>query len=68
VLGAIRGRIPGVKLIVVTESTADPLAQSCLKAGAQSLLAKPLTIENVRRKVDIALGRRTTLAIPVQLG
>jgi len=67
VVGEIRERIPGVKIAIVVDSTADATAQSCLKQGAQSLLAKPLTIEAVRRKVDILLGRRTSLSIPVQV-
>jgi CheY-like chemotaxis protein len=67
VINELRERIPGVRIAVVADSTADPAAQNCLKLGAQSLLAKPLTIESVRRKVDILLGRRASLAIPVQV-
>lgn len=67
VITALRARIPGTKLIVVADSAGDLLALNCLKMGAQSILAKPFTIESVRRKVDIALGRRTSLAIPVQV-
>jgi CheY-like chemotaxis protein len=67
VINELRERIPGVRIAVVADSLNDLAAQNCLKQGAQSLLAKPLTIENVRRKVDILLGRRTSLAIPVQV-
>jgi CheY-like chemotaxis protein len=67
VISALRARIPGIKLIMVAESAGDPLAVNCLKMGAQSVLAKPFLIEGVRRKVDIALGRRTPLSIPVQV-
>ncbi len=67
VVGEIVERIPGVKIAIVADSSADATAQSCLKQGAHSLLAKPLTIEAVRRKVDILLGRRTVLSIPVQV-
>ncbi len=67
ILQELRTRLPDAKLIVVTESASDPKAAHCLKAGAQGTLPKPLKIENVRRKVDIALGRRTALAIPVQV-
>lgn len=63
----IRGRLPGVKIAVVADSMNDEAAKSCLKLGAQSILSKPLTIEAVRRKVDILLGRRTSLSIPVQV-
>jgi CheY-like chemotaxis protein len=66
-VGEIRARIPGVKIAIVAETAADATAQSCLKQGAQSILTKPLTIESVRRKVDILLGRRTSLAIPVHV-
>jgi DNA-binding NtrC family response regulator len=65
VINAIRERIPGVKIAVVADSSTDPTAQNCLKHGVHSLLAKPLTIGSVRRKVGILLGRRTSLAIPV---
>ncbi|MEJ1964597.1 MAG: response regulator [Gammaproteobacteria bacterium] len=67
VIGELHQRIPGVKIAVVTDSSSDATAQSCLKHGAQSLLARPFTIEAVRRKVDILLGRRTSLSIPVQV-
>ena len=67
VIGEINGRIPGVKIAIVADSSVDPTAQSCLRQGAHSVLAKPLTIEGVRRKVDILLGRRTALSIPVQV-
>jgi DNA-binding NtrC family response regulator len=66
-VGEIRGRIPGAKIAIVADTSTNPAAQSCLKQGAQSILAKPFTIENVRRKVDIMLGRRTALSIPVQV-
>jgi CheY-like chemotaxis protein len=67
VIEEIRQRIPGAKIAVVADSTTDATAQSCLKKGAQTLLVRPLTIESVRRKVDILLGRRTSLSIPVQV-
>jgi CheY-like chemotaxis protein len=67
VVREILGRIPGVRIAIVADSASDPVAQSCLKQGAQSLLVRPLTIESVRRRVDTLLGRRTSLAIPVQV-
>jgi CheY-like chemotaxis protein len=66
-IGEIHERVPGVRIAVVCDSGADPETRRCLKNGAQSLLAKPLTIESVRRKVDLLLGRRSALAIPVQV-
>lgn len=67
VVAELRERIPGVKIAVVTDATNHDEARSCLQQGAQSLLAKPFTIESVRRKVDLLLGRRTSLSIPVQV-
>jgi CheY-like chemotaxis protein len=68
VIEEIRARVAGVKIAVVCNSTTDPAARRCLQRGAHCLLAKPLTIESVRRKVDLLLGRRSVLAIPVHLG
>jgi DNA-binding response OmpR family regulator len=67
VISELRERIPGVRVAVVADSPDDTVARACLKLGASSLLAKPLTIEAVRRRVDILLGRRTSLAITVQV-
>ena len=61
----IRQHIPDVKIIAVVEKATDPLAQDCLKNGANSLLPKPLTIEKTRQKVDVQLGRPVTIGIPV---
>lgn len=65
VLAEVRARLADIKIILVADSTTDPFAQECLKNGVNSILAKPLTIENTRRKVDTMLGRRVKLAIPV---
>ncbi|MDD5033946.1 MAG: response regulator [Methylococcaceae bacterium] len=65
VLNEIRARISDLKIILVADSATDPFALDCLKNGANSVLAKPLTIENARRKVDAMLGRRLKLSIPV---
>ncbi|MGO9987250.1 MAG: response regulator [Steroidobacteraceae bacterium] len=65
VVSEICERIPGVKIAIVADSSADATARGCLEQGAHSLLMKPLTIESVRRKVDTLLGRRTALSIPV---
>lgn len=66
-VGELREKIPGVKILVIAPAATDPTARSCVDAGAQGVLAKPFTIESVRRKVDIVLGRRTSLAIPIQI-
>jgi DNA-binding response OmpR family regulator len=67
VVAEMRERLPTTKIAIVADSMNDETAKSCLKQGAQSILAKPLTIEAVRRRVDTLLGRRTSLSIPVQV-
>jgi DNA-binding response OmpR family regulator len=65
VLAGIRAKITDLKIILVADSAQDPLVRDCLGNGADSILTKPLTIEKVRQKVDMALGRRVRLGIPV---
>jgi CheY-like chemotaxis protein len=67
VLSEIRERIPGVKILVVADAPKDEIARQCLAAGAHGVLAKPLTIESVREKVDVLLGRRVGFAIPLTI-
>ena len=67
VLSEIRERIPGVKILVVADGPKDEIARQCLAAGAHGVLAKPLTIESVREKVDVLLGRRVGFAIPLTI-
>jgi CheY-like chemotaxis protein len=55
VLDEIARDIPGAKVLLVADSSDD--AQACLQFGAAGVLAKPLTVECVRLKVDAALGR-----------
>lgn len=62
-----RERLPHAKILIVADTLQDPLAQAALSCGANGILPKPLRIEAVRRKVDIMLGRRTALSIPVAL-
>jgi CheY-like chemotaxis protein len=65
VLADLALRFPGVKLLIVAPSDQDPLAKSCLEAGAHAVLGKPLTIASVRYKVDVLLGRRKLPLIPL---
>lgn len=67
ILAEIRAKISGLKIVMVADSATDPLAQECLRNGANSILAKPLTIEKARQKVDAQLGRSVKLSIPVQV-
>lgn len=65
VLSKLREWIPGVKLLVVAETLENGFGQECFEAGAHGFIAKPLTIQFVRQKVDVLLGRRQGLAIPL---
>lgn len=58
VLADIQKNLPGAKILIVADAASQPLAQACVKSGAQDVLVKPLTIEGVRHKVDVLLGRK----------
>ena len=58
VLSLIKSRLADVKVLLVADSREDPLLASCQEAGIAGLLLKPLTVEDVRRKVDGLLGRK----------
>jgi DNA-binding NtrC family response regulator len=60
-------RLNGARILVVAESATDALALDCVKAGAAGALIKPLTVESVRHKVDIALGRKAAAFVPLHL-
>lgn len=65
VLDTFKASVPGVKLLLVGESESDPIIADGLRYGADAALAKPLTVEATRKKVDRLLGRasRTVIAI-----
>jgi DNA-binding NtrC family response regulator len=63
----IAERYPAAKVLLVTEATHDEFAQSRLGSRVHGLVPKPLTVESVRRKVDLALGRSAAISIPVQI-
>ncbi len=65
IVAELKEKIPGVKILVVVESTSDENGKQCLKAGANSLLSKPLKVETVRERVDVLLGRRAGFALPL---
>jgi CheY-like chemotaxis protein len=54
----IAERLPDTKILVIVDSATDGFGKQCLADGADGVLIKPLTIEFVRRKVDVLLGRR----------
>lgn len=64
-VGALRAALPTVRILIVCLDVDDDAVKQALKDGAQSTLARPLKLENVRRKVDAQLGRRAALEIPV---
>jgi len=57
-LNDVKTRLPGVKILLVADTPEQPLVQTGLATGAEGVLVKPITIEAVRGKVDIVLGRR----------
>jgi len=65
VLAEIAAKTPGAKVLIVAESTDDPVGLACLKSGAHGVLGKPITIEAVRFKVDVLLGRRKLPIVPL---
>lgn len=66
-LTEIRSKLSDLKIILVADTATDPFIKDCLKNGANSVLARPLTIEKARQKVDAQLGRSAKLSIPVQI-
>jgi DNA-binding response OmpR family regulator len=65
VLDDIAARLPGARILIVADSPDDPLVNALLQAGAHDVLGKPITVESVRSKVDILLGRRKPAMIPL---
>jgi DNA-binding NarL/FixJ family response regulator len=56
-IGAVRGALPKAKVLVVGKSADSPVLKGAGAAGAAGVLAGPITVEGVRRKVDALLGR-----------
>jgi DNA-binding response OmpR family regulator len=67
VLQEIAAKLPGAKIMLIAAAGQDALAQTYLKAGAHSVLTKPLTVESVRKKVDILLGRGTNQMVQLSI-
>lgn len=64
VLALIKSRLADTKILLVAENRDDPMVAQCQAAGVTGLLLKPLTVEDVRRKVDGLLGRKRA-SIPI---
>ncbi|WP_341674823.1 response regulator [Niveibacterium sp. SC-1] len=61
----LRERLPAARLLVVCFDAEEALVKAALALGANGTLLRPLRLEAVRRKVDLQLGRRAALKIPV---
>lgn len=59
VIGEIAAHFPQAKILLVGDRPQS------LPPGAHGLLTKPLTVEKVRDKVDIMLGRKTPVIVPL---
>ena len=57
VVDAFNSKFPGVRILIVCAKDEEKLAVEAMQAGAHGAVVKPLTIEAVRKKVDIVLGR-----------
>jgi DNA-binding NarL/FixJ family response regulator len=64
---AIANRWPGTRILLIVPSQQDLSVQNYLRAGAHGILGKPFTVESVRQKVDIQLGRKVPSLIQLQL-
>ena len=67
VLHEIGAKWPDAKIMLIAEPGQDARAQSYVGAGAHSVLTKPLTVEGVRRKVDILFGRGTNAMVQLSI-
>lgn len=54
----VRQEMAQSKVLIVVEAANSAFGKECVSAGADGFIAKPLTIEFLRRKVDAMLGRR----------
>lgn len=65
VLPQLVEHFPGVRILLIAESDDDDMIRQARKAGAHGVLRKPLRIEMVRDKVDIMLGRKAPVIVPL---
>ena len=64
----IREASPATRILVRVGAPNGPEDRRWLAWGAQGLLPQPLTVEAVRRKARLALGRSAPLGIGVEAG
>jgi len=67
VLSEIAGKMPDAKIMLIAGAGQDAHAQTYLNSGAHSVLTKPLTVESVRKKVNIVLGRGTNQMVQLSI-
>ncbi|HEY8063852.1 MAG TPA: response regulator [Methylosinus sp.] len=67
ILAEIPKQITGVKVLVIVDSLQSGFGKESQAAGAHGYIVKPLTVEFVRQKVDVLLGRRQGVAIPLNV-
>jgi DNA-binding response OmpR family regulator len=67
VLREIAGRLPETRIMLIAEQGQDAMALGYLKDGAHGVLTKPFTVEAVRRRVDVMLGRADTAVVQLQV-
>lgn len=66
-LGTLSTRWPGVRILLIADPGQEAAAQGYMKVGAHGVLTRPFTVETVRRKVDIQLGRTVPSLVQLQL-
>jgi DNA-binding NtrC family response regulator len=66
-LTALSRRWPGTRIVIVANAKQEDVARSFLRSGAHGVLTGPFTVESVRQKVDIQLGRVVPSLIQLQI-
>ena len=65
VVARLKALLAPAKLILVASDKDDPQIAAGMSQGADGVIIKPLKLETVRRKVDLALGRQVPIGIVV---
>ena len=65
-VAGIAAQLPAARILIVANSTQDPLALRGLEWGAHDVLGKPISFDSVRGRVDALLRRQKTS--PAMLG
>ena len=66
-IGEIVAQWPGVRILLVSDAGQERAALPFFNSGAHGVLAKPFTVEMVRRKTDVQLGRVVSSLVQLQL-